>query len=70
MKISEQIILNNLNSFRNSGCQKHLTLALRTIEYSIRSIDFNLLEEEIRMQGLQKEWNIIRDIWFTQFINF
>ena len=70
MSTPEHVILDNLISFQKSGSQNHLKVALRSLENSTHRIDFNLLNEEIKLHGLQKEWQVITDIWFWQLINF
>ena len=70
MSTPEHIILDNLSIYHKSGSDSHFRLALKTFKKSKHKIDFKLLDEEIKLHGLQKEWKLLKDIEFTQSINF
>ena len=66
----EDMILDNLKSFRQNSSQNLLKDVLKILDSSIRAIDFNLLDKKIELHGLRAEWNLVRNIWFWQFVNF
>ena len=70
MSTPKNIILDNLIIFQNSDSDNHFRVALKTLETSKHRINFNLLDEEIKLHGLQKEWQLLKDIEFMQRINF
>jgi hypothetical protein len=70
MSTPEKIILDNLNVFQKEESDKHFRVALKTLETSKHRIDFSMLDKEIKLHGLQKEWKLLKDIEFAQLINF
>ena len=66
----EDIILDNLKSFRQNGSQNLLKDVLKILNSSTQAIDFNLLDKKIELHGLRTEWNLVRNIYFWQFVNF
>ena len=66
----EDIILDNLKSFRQKGSQNLLKDVLKILNSSTHAIDFNLLDKKIELHGLRTEWNLVRNIYFWQFVNF
>lgn len=66
----ENYILDHLIIYKNTGSAKHFRTALMAFKTSKHRINFDLLSDEIKLKGLQKEWKLLTDIEFTLWINF
>ena len=56
----EYVILRKLEYYREGKSEKHLRDVAGMLELSSSEIDFAMLEERVKEQGLQSQWELVK----------